>query len=94
VYNLLYNDIHVDVNNNIRSWVLLVRELLQNLGFNHVWMQQNVGGDNMFLKDVIQRLETAFVDNWVTELNQQLERGSNRPHTYIFSVIFNSKHFC
>jgi len=50
VYNLLYNDI--DVNNNTRSWVMLVRELLQYLGFNHVWMQQNVGDDNMFLKDV------------------------------------------
>ena len=31
VYNLLYNDI--DVNNNTRSRVLLVRELLQYLGF-------------------------------------------------------------
>jgi len=45
VYNLLYNDI--DVNNNTRSWVLLFRELLQYLGF-YVWMQQNVGDDNMF----------------------------------------------
>ena len=33
VYNLLYNDI--DANNNTRTWVLLVRELLQYLGVNH-----------------------------------------------------------
>ena len=61
---VLYNDI--DVNNNTRSWVLLVRELLQYLGFHHVWMQQSVGNDNMFLKDVKQRLEAVFIDNWVT----------------------------
>jgi len=85
VYNLLYNDI--DVNNNTRSWVLLVRELLQYLGFNHVWMQQNVGDDSMLLKDVKQRLETVLIDNWVTELNQQLERGSNRPRTYVLIHI-------
>jgi len=50
------------VNNNTRSWVVLVRELLQYLGFNHVWMQHNVGDENMFLKDVNQRLETAFTE--------------------------------
>ena len=65
-----------------------IRELLQNLGFNHVWMQQNEGDDSLFLKDVKQRLETVFIDNWVTQLNQQLERGSNRPRTYVLFCNF------
>jgi len=46
---------------------ILVRALLQYYGFNHVWMQQNAGDNNMFLKDVKQRLEIVFIDNWVTE---------------------------
>jgi len=38
---------------NTRSWVFVVRALLQYLGFNHdfVWMLQNVGDDNIFLED-------------------------------------------
>ena len=42
----------------------------------------------MFLKDVQQRLETVFIVNWVTEFNQQLERGSNRPRTYVLFCNF------
>jgi len=51
-------------------------------------MQQNVGDASMFLKDVKQRLETVFIDNWFTELNQQLKRGSNRPRTYVLFCNF------
>jgi len=44
--------------------------------------------DNMFLKDVKQMLETVFIDNWVTELNRQLERGLNRPRIYVLFCNF------
>ena len=60
-----------DIDNNKRktNWALLVKKLLA-LGFYEVWLQQNVGDDDIFLSLVKQRLKDNFVQKWNEELNQ------------------------
>lgn len=70
VYDLLFNDCIISPNKV--SWVTLLRDLLCNLGFMHVWQQQNVGNINIFLSLVKQRLTDTFIQNW----NSRLENSS------------------
>ena len=66
MYNVLYNDSLIIPNK--ASWVTLLRDLLSNLGFRHVWIEQNVGDTNVFLSFVKQRLADKFVQNWNSRL--------------------------
>ena len=66
MYNVLYND-SLNIPNKI-SWVTLLRDLLSNLGFRHVWIQQNVGDKKAFLCLVKQSLADTFVQNWNSRL--------------------------
>ena len=65
-YNVLYND-SLNIPDKT-SWVTLFRDLLSNLGFRHVLIQQNVGDKKVFLSLVKQRLSDTFVQNWNSRL--------------------------
>ena len=54
IYNMLYNDC-INFPNKV-TWVTLLRNLLGNLGFMDVWLQQSVGDRVLFLNLVKQRL--------------------------------------
>ena len=47
VYTVLYND-YLNHPKKL-SWATLLRDLLSNLGFMDVWIQQNVGYENKLL---------------------------------------------
>ena len=66
VYNVLYDDCLNQPNK--LSWATLLRDLLSNLGFMDVWIQQNVGNENIFLSLVKQRLSDNFIQNWNSRL--------------------------
>ena len=63
---IMYND-SLNILNKT-SWVTLFRDLLINLAFRHVWIQQNVGDKKVFLSLVKQRLVDTFVQNWNSRL--------------------------
>ena len=67
IYNMLYNDC---INFPIKvTWVTLLRNLLGNLGFMDVWLQQSVGDRVLFLNLVKQRLTDQFIQNWNSRLD-------------------------
>ena len=51
------------------TWVTLLRDLLGNLSFMVVWLQQSVGDRVLFLNLVKQRLTDQFIQNWNSSLN-------------------------
>ena len=67
----------IDRNHRITNWALLVRNVLADLGFYKVWLQQNVGNPVKFLSLVKQRLYDNFLQKWNTEIN-----GSTRANFY------------
>ena len=67
----------IDRNHRITNWALLVRNVLADLGFYKVWLQQNVGNPVKFLSLVKQRLYDNFLQKWNIEIN-----GSTRANFY------------
>ena len=67
IYNMLYNDC-INFPNKV-TWVTLLRNLLGNLGFMDVWLQQSVGDKVLFLNLVKQRLTDQFIQNLNSKLN-------------------------
>ena len=63
-----------------------VRNILQNTGFNDVWMLQGVGDTTGFLNVFKQRVRDNFMQNWNSSL-----QISSRASTYIFISDFNFK---
>ena len=62
IYNMLYNYC-INFPNKV-TWVKLLRDLLGNLGFMDVWLQQSVGDSVLFLNLVKRRLT-----DWNSRLN-------------------------
>jgi hypothetical protein len=65
VYNMMLEDMLMSNNKN---WAMLVKLLLQNLGFAEVWINQGVGNEQLFLVQLKQRLRDVFVQNWRNRL--------------------------
>ncbi len=62
IYKMMLSDI--EERPNKQNWAALVRNLLSELGFYHVWLAQGVGNVNSFLIAFKQRLHDNFVQNW------------------------------
>ena len=61
VYNMMLSDFESTPNKI--NWASLVKHLLASLGFNYVWLQQEIGNDKYFLEVVKQRLTDNFIQN-------------------------------
>ena len=50
IYIYIYNQMLSDMERNVRkiNWAILVKNLLAELGFYEVWLQQNVGDQDFF----------------------------------------------
>ena len=70
VYNFMLQD--VEAHPNKVNWAVLVRNLLSELGFYEVWVQQGVGNYNVFISLFKQRL----TDNYVQNTNARLQTHS------------------
>ena len=51
------------------SWAKSVKSFLDNLGFEHVWIEQGVGDINMFLRFFKERLKDTFVQGLDDEVH-------------------------
>ncbi|MES9881349.1 MAG: reverse transcriptase domain-containing protein, partial [Sedimenticola sp.] len=67
IYNMMLTDI-IDLPTK-SNWASLVRTLLSNYGFYHVWLNQGVGNVHTFLSIFKQRLTDIFVQQWQSRIN-------------------------
>ena len=63
--------------------VFLIRDLLSQLGFHYVWLQQGVGNEHAFLSEVRQRLNDNFIQNWCSRIHDS-SRAMSYKHISIF----------
>ena len=66
VYNFMLQD--VEAHPNKVNWAVLVRNVLTELGFYEVWVQQGVGNYNVFISLFKQRLTDNYVQNTIARL--------------------------
>ena len=59
----------IETKPNIKNWASLLRNILSNLGFLHVWLSQGVGDIKQFLVVLKQRLTDYFLQQWQSRLN-------------------------
>ncbi len=62
IYMMMLNDI--ERLPTVKNWASLVKNILAELGFYHVWLSQGVGDVTQFLTILKQRLKDTFVQNW------------------------------
>ena len=67
MYLELYRQIHPV---NLNNWASMVKKMLSELGFGHVWLQQGVGNLNGFMRMCKQRVFDQFVARWNSQLNE------------------------
>ena len=61
IYNLLVRELNV--NENVKNWASLFKDLLDRNGFGNVWIEQNVQNEQMFLSIFENRIKDIFVQN-------------------------------
>lgn len=81
IYQLMLNDIE-SIPNTV-NWASLLRNMLSEVGFYEVWVQQGVGNYDVFISFVKQRLTDTFIQNWRARLEQ-----SSRASFYKSFAVF------
>ena len=81
IYNMML--VVMQLHPEILSWAKSVKQLLESLCFNHVWLSQVVGDVTRFISIFKGRISVHFIQNW----NEQIE-NSTRENTYKFISIF------
>ena len=81
IYDILLTDLTLRPNKV--NWVFLVRDLLSQLGFHYVWLQQGVGNEHAFLSEVSQRLNDNFIQNWSSRIHDS-SRAISYKHISVF----------
>jgi hypothetical protein len=84
VYNMMI--FNIEQKPNYKCWANSIKQLLQRLGFYHVWVNQGVGNEILFLNLVKQRLKDNYMQNWTESL-----RNSSRASLYILFSNFDFK---
>ena len=79
-----YNVVLCDAQNGKVNWVSRLKNLLETLGFGHVWLYQSVENDKLFFRIFIQRIR----DNYGQRLHFELENMSRGKY-----FILYHKHF-
>ena len=75
----------VEAHPNQVNWAVLVRNLLAELGFYEVWIQQGVGNYNVFISLFKQRLTDNYVQNTIARL-QTHSRARFFQFVWIFPI--------
>ena len=81
IYNTMLED--MQLHPEISSWAKSVKQLLESLGFNHVWLSQGVGDVTRFMSIFKVRISDHFIQNW----SEQIE-NSTRANTYKLISVF------
>ena len=74
---------NLDENGRI-TWASKVRELLFRNGFEYVWVVEDVGDLNLFMKAFKQRLIDCCKQDWSAVI---MESGKTRHYRYIMPVL-------
>ena len=82
IYDILLTDLTLRPNKV--NWVFLVRDLLSQLGFHYVWLQQGVGNEHAFLSEVRQRLNDNFIQNWSSRIHDSSRAISYITYIYLW----------
>ena len=69
MYRLIYSLSTKNIFNS--KWILLVKSILNNSGFSHVWTKQDAGSGNTpsFKHTLSQRLKDQFIQSWLSDIN-------------------------
>ena len=76
IYNIMLNEIEVFPDRN--SWAKSVKNLLENYGFNFVWVNQGVENEELFLSIFKQRVKDNFLQSWNSDLENSSRARSYR----------------
>lgn len=68
IYNMMLQDL--EGTPTTRNWASLVKCMLTELGFYHVWLSQGVGDIPHFLTLFKQRLKDNFIQDWNARINE------------------------
>ena len=63
IYKMMLRDI-IEINDRKTNWASLVKNILANLGFFEVWLNQGAGNVNQFLAVLRQRLKDQYIQDW------------------------------
>ena len=66
IYKMMLRDL--EINDRKINWAILVRNLLSNLGFFEVWLNQGVWDVKLFLTMLRQRIKYQFIQGWAGEI--------------------------
>ena len=78
-YNMLIKDIETYPNKT--NWAVTIKNILENMGFSHVWQNQGVENIKVFMSLFKQRVKDCYQQDWAGKINT-----SSRANTYkIFS---------
>ena len=58
----------LEINDRKINWAILVRNLLSNLGFFGVWLNQGAVDVKLFLTILRQRIKDQFIQGWAGEM--------------------------
>jgi hypothetical protein len=53
-----------------QTWATSVKNLLYKYGFQHVWDQQGVGNEAVFLREFVNRVSQSYMEEWEFDMSQ------------------------
>ena len=53
------------------KWISKIKNIIQDVGLNYVWLNNDVQNIESFCKSVTNRLQCQFVQNWNNDLFNQ-----------------------
>ena len=69
-----------------RSWAMKMKETLFKYGFGHVWEYGGVGNEEMFLKQLSQRLKDCFMQTWNNKIQSSERFALYRQFKSVFEM--------
>ena len=82
IYKLMYYLYKKDIYKS--KWILKMENIIQEVGFNYVWLNNDVRNIDTFCKIVTTRLQCQFVQNW----NEDVVNSSKYLNYRLFKTTF------
>jgi len=67
MYNVMLQELNMYPNRN--SWAKYVQTVLENLGFDSVWLNQGVENETILIKKVKQCMRDNYLQDWTSEMD-------------------------
>jgi len=73
-------------NNNVINWASQVRDLLNNLGYGQVWLDQAVFNENWLIRSIEQRLKDQYMQSWLNFIDNSSKATLYKSFKNTFSI--------